>query len=306
MTGLVLAAPLAATAGFAVLAPAVARRLPPRHATWLLSAGAVLAALSTLAVLVLAASVLVGQQPDIAREGDWSPAALRAHAPVDRSLEMLAVIATVALSVTAAVVAVRLGRALLSLYRGSRDLPHTGSELVVVPAAPPAAYALPGRPGRIVVSQSLLTALEADERRAVLAHERAHLAHGHHWHLAATTLAAAVNPLLLPLRASARHAIERWADEAAADAVGDRRVVATALGRVAMLGAAGGSLSFAASAVPQRVGALLQAPPRSRPLLLLLAVLLPATAALATVVVTKRIEDAFEFARQVARAARVG
>ncbi|MGW7378006.1 SpoIIE family protein phosphatase [Streptomyces sp. NPDC054794] len=44
----------------------------------------------------------------------------------------------------------------------------------------PDAYALLGRPGRIVVTSGMLRALPAEERAVLLAHEQAHLAHGHH------------------------------------------------------------------------------------------------------------------------------
>lgn len=46
----------------------VARRLPPRQATWLLSAGGAVAALSGLAVLALLGSLLAGEQPAVAGE----------------------------------------------------------------------------------------------------------------------------------------------------------------------------------------------------------------------------------------------
>ncbi|NED76366.1 M48 family metalloprotease, partial [Streptomyces sp. SID9944] len=66
--------------------------------------------------------------------------------------------------------------------------------VVVLPDDTPYAYALPGGsgdpggsggsggPGRIVVTTALLTGLRPAERRALFAHERAHLAARHHRH----------------------------------------------------------------------------------------------------------------------------
>ncbi|MYS42778.1 M48 family metalloprotease, partial [Streptomyces sp. SID5998] len=72
-----------------------------------------------------------------------------------------------------------------------------GRRVVVLPDDTPYAYALPGGPGgsggagdpggsgRIVVTTALLAGLRPAERRALFAHERAHLAAGHHRHLLA-------------------------------------------------------------------------------------------------------------------------
>lgn len=83
--------------------------------------------------------------------------------------------------------------------------------------------------GRIDASRPLLASLPADERRAILAHERAYLRHHHHRFRLTAELVAAVNPLLRPLAVAIRYSTERWADEAAAAAVEDRAVVARAL-----------------------------------------------------------------------------
>jgi len=307
VSSIVLCVPLAAAACFGLAGPAAARRLPPRQATCLLSGGATLAALSSLAVLVLLGAVLVGQQSEIAQAGHWSAAALGAHAPVDRAAGGVALLAAVVLTAAAARVGWRRGVTLVSLYRSSRELPATTGELVVVSGPDPCAYAVPGRLGRVVISRSLLVTMSARERRAVLEHERAHLAYGHHWHLTAVTVAVALNPLLIPLRASARYAVERWADEAAADVIGDRRVVAAALARAALLAAPAplAALAMTSHAVPERVAALLLAPPRPRPSVLIVTGLLLFAAMTAVVVSTKEIEHLFELARHLARATRI-
>ncbi|MFJ5289501.1 M56 family metallopeptidase [Streptomyces sp. NPDC088348] len=114
-----------------------------------------------------------------------------------------------------------------------RDLPATG-DLAVLDDPAPTAFALPGIPGRIVVSSGMLQALAPDERRALLAHERAHLQRRHHLFLLVLQLASAVNPLLRPLARAGGFALERWADEEAGSVVADRSLVARAVARAAL------------------------------------------------------------------------
>ena len=85
-----------------------------------------------------------------------------------------------------------------------------------------------GRPGRIVVSTGLLQRPDASQRRALLAHERAHLAGGHHVHNTAAHLAAAASPLLGRLAAAVALACDRRADKTAA-ATCRRSTIAEAL-----------------------------------------------------------------------------
>jgi hypothetical protein len=68
----------------------------------------------------------------------------------------------------------------------------------------------------------------------MLAHERAHLACHHYAFVAADHLAAACNPMLRPVAAAVAYTVERWADERAATACGDRRQVARAVGKAAL------------------------------------------------------------------------
>lgn len=153
--------------------------------------------------------------------------------------------------------------------RALAGLPVTS--VVVLPEAAPYAYALPGgRRDRVVVTSSLLAGLTSAERRALFAHERAHLTARHHRHLLAVRLAASANPFLGPLRTAVVYTAERWADEEAARSVGSRRVVARAIAKAALL-SGGGPLpalaGFAAvGAVPRRVVALLAPEPVARSL----------------------------------------
>lgn len=141
--------------------------------------------------------------------------------------------------------------------------------VAVLGSAIPTAFALPGRPGQIVVSRGMLQLLDGDERRALLAHERAHLDLHHHRYLRATELATAFLPMLRPVVNRVRLATERWADEEAAREVGDRRLVARALARAALAQpkVQFGLLGMSDSGVVERVEALLAAPPTPRRLM---------------------------------------
>ena len=147
----------------------------------------------------------------------------------------------------------------VSERRKDRARMEDGRQLQVVPQATPTAFVLPGRPGRIVVSAGMLWALDVEERRVLLAHERSHLDRHHHRFIGLTDLAASALPLLKPVQRHVRFAVERWADEDAAAAVGDRRLVARALSRAALASAPSSSaaLAFGHLGVIARVEALL-------------------------------------------------
>jgi hypothetical protein len=135
-----------------------------------------------------------------------------------------------------------------------------------------------------------------------------HLAHRHAWWNLAADLAAAVNPLLRPTARAAATAVERWADEDAARAIGDRRQVAVTLIRVAQLQAqfavapqapvvsAGPAATGGDVAV--RVRALLAPPPRRRPLAVAAVIVVLLTSTLPAAAVQHTGEDLFEHASQ--------
>lgn len=292
---------LAGAACFGLCASLAARRLPPRQATWLISVGAVASALSALVVQALLAFVVVGQLPLLADEGRWSASALHHHAFTEPGVGAVALAAVAAAAIGVLLAGRRQVLALAAAYRACRGM---SSDVVVLRDGPAHAVAVPGRPGRVVVAETLLAALSPGERRALLAHERAHLRHGHHWHRSAVSLAAAANPLLIPLRAAIVYTTERWADERAASEVGSRRSVATALARVALLTrrpAASANLALAAQAVPDRVAALLARPSRPRPLLTAAVLAIPLLAAIAAAVVWNDTEQLFDLAQRLYR-----
>jgi len=298
-----------------VLAAAAARplaaRLEPREATWLLTVAAVvLAGCSTVALALLAASA-AARVPVLASLGHYSQSVVHRADPTSA---VTGAVAAVVLTVAAVAVAVAFrhrARALAESYRRAARL-HDDGTVVVLRGTAVEAYALPGWPGRIVVSGRLLEALDGPGRAALLAHERAHLVGRHHLFTTVAHLAAAANPVLVPLARTVDYTVERWADEHAARVTGDRRLVALTIGRVAMMvtparwpaatlgmvRAGSRRISVAwAGPVPRRVAALLGPPPRSRVLLMAAAVLVVALTGACAVQAARDLHALLELAR---------
>ncbi|WP_326566127.1 M56 family metallopeptidase [Amycolatopsis rhabdoformis] len=236
----------------------LAPRLSPRAASWVLTGCALVLAVGSTSALALLTARGLARVPWVASLGGFGDSSFEdVNVPLAATSGVALIAAATALA-WAGVQYVRRHR------RINAELDaHGTDEVVLLPGAEPIAFAVAGRGGRIAVSSGLLAVLDARERRALFAHERAHLALRHHFFAAALTIATALNPLLRPLGTAARFALERWADETAAARVGDRRVVATAVAKAALAGKTGRSpvLAAAGGPVPQRVRALLT--PRS-------------------------------------------
>ncbi|MGW2013738.1 M56 family metallopeptidase [Streptomyces sp. NPDC001927] len=243
------------------------QHLHPRTATRLLAG--VAAVLGVCSTLCLGLLMVVGtaQLPGNPLPDAWSDPEVREAVPYDEIAGRIAIPALL-------VVVVACGRTLWRHRKvrrradlALRALPRATS-VAVLPDDAPYAYALPGRLDRVVVSRGMLDGLRSAERRALFAHERAHLAGRHHRYLLVAQLAARANPFLRPLRTAVTYATERWADEDAAARVGSRRTVARAIGKSALIsrGAPVATLAGFATAgpVPRRVSALLAPPPASR------------------------------------------
>ncbi|MER6628387.1 M48 family metalloprotease [Streptomyces sp. NPDC000987] len=246
--------------------PALARRalarLTPVTALWALTACALVCAGACVAAL--GALVLTG----LLKLSVFAALGNLIHplrTPSDLLVLPAAALATGALTLgswTLARSAARQVRAFHAAH-AEADRRPTAGDLCVVDSPHPDAYALPGRPHRIVVTTAMLRSLGPAEREALFAHERAHNRDGHHYFLAAAELAAHCHPALRATRATIRLAAERAADESAAAAVGDRRLLARAIARAALAGDARHLTrpDFAPAAttgpVPQRVAALL-------------------------------------------------
>jgi Peptidase family M48 len=257
-------------------APALARRLPPATAARLLTACSLAAALATGSVLVLLALPLLGRLAPVAAAGHFSAGRLAALSPVPWQVAVAAVLALAGCAGNGLRVGLARLRAIREVRALGRELGPGGGRLLVVDDDVDA-VAVPAAGGRIVVSRAQLAGLRADERRALLLHEEAHLAHRHHLYRLAADLAGAVDPLQHRVRAAVVQATERWADEEAAAGVGDRAAVARLLARSGLAAAErSGSraawpalaMGRAGSPVVPRVRALLGPAPRQRPALL--------------------------------------
>jgi Zn-dependent protease with chaperone function len=189
-----------------------------------------------------------------------------------------------------------------------------GARAVMLDDPRPAAYCVAGRPAAIIVTSGALAVLDPPQLRAVLEHERAHLAHRHHSLTTVTRGLAAAFPGV-PLFTRGAVEVARLAEMSADDtavrtsgrpalvaallAIATGTVVASAGLSSAGLPSAGargaavpsGALPAAARAVPDRVERLLRpsSPARSASfttaltvILALLAAAPPALALLAT------------------------
>ncbi|MGW4058587.1 M56 family metallopeptidase [Amycolatopsis sp. NPDC004747] len=147
-----------------------------------------------------------------------------------------------------------------ALRLAGRSSPDLGA--IVVPGAVPAAYCVPGRRSEVVVTTAALRVLDLRQTRAVLAHERAHLAGRHHQLLLALDVlhrAFPGVPVFLRALAEVGTLVEMLADDRAAREHG-RLPLAQALAAVAG-GAAPASTLGAGGEAVRRVRRLLAPPP---------------------------------------------
>ncbi|MDX3852761.1 M56 family metallopeptidase [Streptomyces sp. AK02-01A] len=257
------------------LAGPVGRRLlsylAPRRAVWVLTVTAAGLAISSTAALALLVVPGATRVHAVAALGDLlTPLATGSPDAV----VAVATVASALLLWCAALLVRRLTRRAAQLRQARRLAAGADGELIVLRDDSPDAYALPGRPGRIVATTGMLRALSPAEREALFAHERAHLTDRHHLFLAVTELAGLCHPGLRALREPLSYALERSADEAAAQSVGDRHLAARAIGKAALAtraaqspgaGRPGFALAATAGPVPRRVAALLDREARGTP-----------------------------------------
>lgn len=242
----------------------VARALPPVAATAVTALTALAAMALWLADMALLAAPLVGRVPALAALGHWSGVGLATHNTVPTWVSATACGVLVVAGAGVGALATRARPSARSLWLLAKHAPAcTADGFSVVRSDRAFALALPGWPGRVVLSSAMLRALEPDEREAVLAHERCHLHCGHYLCRWLIRLAAALFPPAHALVGECDYALERWADESAARVVGDRDLVARALARAALAGQPAswaGAMAFPRHAVTRRVSALLAEP----------------------------------------------
>ncbi|MFG2867812.1 M56 family metallopeptidase [Streptomyces sp. NPDC048338] len=233
--------------------------LHPRTATWLLAGVSGVLAVCSTVCLALLMVVGTAQLPGNPLPDGWSDPEVREAVPYDEVAGKVAIPALFAVLASCVRAGWRHRRVRRRAGRALAGLPATS--VVVLPDETPYAYALPGRKGRVIVTTAMLATLTGSERRALFAHERAHLDPRHHRFLLLVQLAARANPFLRPLRTAVMYTTERWADEEAAARIGSRRVVARAVGKAALISRGAPSVTLAgfatAGPVPRRVAALL-------------------------------------------------
>lgn len=256
---IILVIPSVAAVAATLVAAFGHRRLAPAVAVPVLTGLSTMSALAVLWSLALLVVGFVGHIAWISERAGLCRAVAHAHDAIPPAAGIAAI---------GALAASTLSVFRHELHRPRMDAALDGNhELVVLPGDEPIAYAVPGRPGHIVVSVGMIRTLDIAERRVLLAHERAHLRLGHHRYLRVADLLTAAVPLLRPISERVRFATERWADEVAADVVGDRMLTARAITHAALATSSAGStpvLAMAALGVPARVDALLDEQPVGR------------------------------------------
>ncbi len=252
--------PAVVVTGTALLASkALTRVLPPSAATRALTALCVTALVATTAVAASMIAVSVAQLHGVAERLRWCTDALRVHTDRPTTFGIVA-----ALGVAGGIM--RLHRA-WSSQRALEPLPGN-KPIQIVDAPQPIAYSIPGRDGaagQIIVSSGMLDVLSVEEQSALIAHEQAHLRLGHHRYARFAENAAATIFFLRPVANAIRYNIERWADEDAAQVIGDRVLVAKSVASAALATSAipPSTLGISGSDVVGRVAAMTE-PPRSR------------------------------------------
>jgi Zn-dependent protease with chaperone function len=190
-------------------------------------------------------------------------------AAIEFALGAIAIVAVLA----ASVLAWRYGRSVQQAQKHTRAhadvariagrLMPGGGGAMVLDAAEPVAYCLPGRPATIVVSSGAVALLDRDQLAAVLAHERAHLASRHHLLIALTRGIAAALPAVPLFARGAGHVAslaEMCADDAAARRSGRGTLVAALLAMATGAAVPAQALAASACAVTARLHRLLDEP----------------------------------------------
>lgn len=254
MTMSSLAFPLLVTLAMAAIATSAHRRLPPRLATRFVTIALLLVVLAAVPTALMVAIAFLAHAPLNGFGLKWCAHAFGLHGSVAPWVGV-PIVGLIGMG------AVRTFR-LLRQHRALRlDEAHP---IHIAHSHKPYAVTLPGRAGQIVISTAMVDILDDDERRIVVAHEQAHARYRHDRYLLTAELAAAALPPLRALAKRVSYSIERWADEAAATACGDRRLVAVTLGKVALHVNPPTVAGFGGLGVASRMGALL-APPVPNP-----------------------------------------
>lgn len=242
--------PLLVSLVVAALATSAHRRLPPRLAARFVTLALVLVVLAAVPTALVVAMAFLAHAPLIGVGFEWCARAIGFHGSVSAWLGVPVLVMIVVGSVRT-----------FRLLRDHRSLRlDEAGPIHIAHSHRPYAVTLPGRAGQIVISTAMVALLDEDEQRIVIAHELAHAQHRHDRYLLVAELAAAALPPVRGLANRVAYSIERWADEAAASACGDRRSVAITLGKVALQSNRATVAGFSGLGVASRMGALLEPP----------------------------------------------
>jgi len=222
-----LAIPLLIVTLAVVAAWFVPHLVGPVLALWVLVSSMVLATLAAVVLLLQIAAAGLSEIPFIADILGWCRAIYGGQHGATPLVGVIAIGALVAMAWRT--------RSYAREVRLNRDNFTDVEGITIVDVEHPVAFAVPGNPGGVVISRSMLNALDKVERRVVLAHENAHLRHHHHAFVHAANSCAAAIPVFAPFARKVVFLTERWADETAAERVGSRSAVAAAIAKVALL-----------------------------------------------------------------------
>ncbi len=273
------------------------RRLHPSVAARALALATAALALGVAAAVATVAVGFASSVPWIAEHFAWCRSITPSHDDVTAWLGVPAIAALVAMAAGG-------GRS----YRRVRCRlwePSAPGGLKLTDDDRPDAYAVGGRPGHIVISAGMLALLDAPERRVLLAHERSHLRHRHHRYITLAVVASGAVPVLGFVTRRLRLAVERWADEDAADEVGDRALVARTIIRAALATSDYdvrlGVLGLGLLGVPARVDALLMPGPAPAVAPITAAVIAPVAVLAVIAGSTLQVQHLLAFASHVCR-----
>ncbi len=222
-----LAIPLLIMALAVIAAWFVPHIVGPVLALWVLLSSMVLVTLASVVLLLQIAAAGLSEIPFIADILGWCRAI---YGGQHGATPLVGVIAFSALVVMA-----WRTHCCMREVRLNRNNFNNVNGIAIVDVEHPVAFAVPGNPGGVVISRSMLDVLDKVERRVVLAHENAHLRYHHHAFVHTANVCAAAIPLLVPFARKAVFLTERWADETAAERIGSRSAVAGAIAKVALL-----------------------------------------------------------------------
>ncbi|HWG00433.1 MAG TPA: hypothetical protein VG164_01125 [Trebonia sp.] len=303
---LVVYLPLVIPVLAALAARPLANRLPPAAATWLLAGSSLALALASSAVLGLLAMTAFARIPLVDSLGHISVRVMARDDPASLPVAIVAGAVLAAVASAAGRALYRRAAAILAAGREARALPGA-SQVVVTDDDAADAYTLPGWPCRIVITSGMLRALSNPERGVLLAHERTHAGWQHYLFTSAARLAAAANPLLRPVATEVGFTVERWADERAASAAGDRPLTARAIAHAALATNAAPPVTGlvrtymrGAGPVPRRVAALLKPPPQPSLLLFGAALVLVAVSGMSALEAARNLHQLIEYAQTAA------